>query len=143
MLGVLFSVIAGAAMSFQGVMNTRLGEKVGLYEANAFVQGTAFLLSLLALWVMGNGDLRALGQANKGYLLGGALGLLITVMVMLGLGQLRPVVAISVILISQLCVAALIDALGWLGTEPVPFHFTKFIGLALMIGGVLLFKLKS
>ena len=40
------SIIAGAAMSIQGVMNTRLSEGIGLCESNAFVQGTAFVLSL-------------------------------------------------------------------------------------------------
>ena len=40
LIGFLFSVIAGAAMSVQGVMNTRLQEHVGLWEANAYVQGT-------------------------------------------------------------------------------------------------------
>ena len=52
-MGFLFAVIAGAAMSVQGVMNTRLSEKIGLYESNAWVQGTAFILSLLAVWILG------------------------------------------------------------------------------------------
>ena len=48
MLGVLFSILAGAAMSIQGVMNTRLGERIGTMEANAFVQCGAAVLSLAA-----------------------------------------------------------------------------------------------
>ena len=110
MSGIIFSIIAGAAMSIQGVMNTRLSDKIGLYESNAFVQGTAFVLSLIALWIMGKGSLREIANVNKLYLLGGVLGLVITVTVMLGIGKLSPTVAISVILISQLFVAALIDA---------------------------------
>ena len=39
MLGFLCALIAGAAMSIQGVMNTRLGDKVGVLETNALVQG--------------------------------------------------------------------------------------------------------
>ena len=53
MLGFLFSVIAGAAMSVQGVMNTRLSEHIGLWESNVYVQGTAFLLSALVLALFG------------------------------------------------------------------------------------------
>ena len=74
MIGFLFSVIAGAAMSIQGVMNTRLQERVGLWEANAYVQGTAFALSLVVMWLFGTGNLGALASAPRGYLLGGALG---------------------------------------------------------------------
>ena len=140
MWGFIFSAIAGAAMSVQGVMNTRLGDKIGIYEANAFVQGTAFVLSLLAVWILGKGDFKAIGAVNKWYLLGGVLGLVITITVMLGIGKLSPTVAISTILITQLFVAALIDAFGLMGSEQVAFGWNKFAGLAVMIGGVLLFK---
>lgn len=142
MLGVIFSIIAGAAMSFQGVMNTRLGDKIGLYEANAFVQFIAFLLSVVVMLIMGNGNLKELFSVEKWYLLGGVLAIVITISVMLGIGNLSPVIAISIILISQLTVAAVIDAFGLLGSEKVVFHWTKFLGLGLMIGGVILFKIK-
>lgn len=139
-MGYIFSIIAGAAMSIQGVMNTRLGEKIGLYESNAFVQGTAFILSLAAVWIAGKGNFRALGEVNKLYLLGGVLGLIITITVMLGMGKLTPAVAVSVILISQLLVAAIINAFGLMGTEKETFGIGKYVGLALMIGGMLIFK---
>ncbi len=142
MIGVIFSIIAGAAMSFQGVMNTRLGDKIGLYEANAFVQFIGFLLSVVALLIMGNGDLKGIFQIDKWYLLGGVLAIVITISVMLGIGNLSPTIAISIILISQLTVAAVIDAFGLLGSERIVFHWTKFVALGLMVGGVVLFKVK-
>ena len=133
MLGVLFSILAGAAMSFQGVMNTRLGERIGTMEANAFVQCGA---------VWHPGDFSALGETPKLYWLGGALGLVITITVMLGIRDLSPTVSISVILIAQLLTAAVIDALGWLGSEKLALTWPKFVGLGLMLGGVVVFKLK-
>lgn len=144
MLGIIMAVVAGAAMSFQGVMNTRLGDKIGLYESNVFVQGTAFVLGVIAMLILGKGDLtKLMAVDNKLYLMGGVLGLVITITVMLAIGNLSPTYAISVILISQLIVAALIDALGWLGSEKVPFTWNKYAGVALMIAGVLCFKWKS
>ncbi len=142
MLGFLMSALAGALMSVQGVMNTRLGEKIGLYESNLIVQGTAFVLAAAAVLFLGKGDLRAVLSVNKLYLLGGVIGFFITVTVMLGIGKLSPTVAISVILIAQLLVAALIDAFGWFGSEQVPFTWSKYAGIGLMIAGVLLFKWK-
>ncbi len=142
MLGVLFSILAGAAMSFQGVMNTRLGERIGTMEANAFVQCGAAVLSLAALAVWHPGDFSALGETPKLYWLGGALGLVITITVMLGIRDLSPTVSISVILIAQLLTAAVIDALGWLGSEKLALTWPKFVGLGLMLGGVVVFKMK-
>lgn len=142
MIGFLFSIIAGAAMSVQGVMNTRLQDRVGLWEANAFVQGTAFALSLIVMWIFGKGDWKALMSAPKWNLLGGALGLVITVTVMLSIKGLDPTVAISTILIAQLLVAAAIEYFGWMGQEKAAFAIKQWLGLALMLGGVVLFKWK-
>ncbi len=142
MSGIIFGVIAGALMSVQGVMNTRLGEKTGVYEANVIVAIGAFILSLIFLFIFGNGNIKAVSQVNKFYLLGGVLGYLITITVMLAIGKSSPAVAVSAILISQLLVASLIEAFGIMGSEKVPFLWNKYMGLALMIGGMILFKIK-
>lgn len=143
MLGFVYALIAGAAMSFQGVMNTRLGDKVGVLETNAFVQLVGFALAFAIAIIFGKGDIRQLGQAPWYSLLGGVLAPVITVTVMLAIAGLSPTVAISTILLSQLTVAALIDAVGLLGSEQMPFTWQKCLGVALMIGGVLLMKWKT
>ncbi len=141
-MGFIMAIIAGAAMSVQGVMNTRLSEKIGLLESNAYVQGTALILSLLAVWFFGKGSFGEIKHVQFPYLLGGVLGLLITVTVMLAIGKLSPTVAISVILISQLIVAAAIDAFGIMGSEKVAFTWHKYAAVALMVAGVVLFKME-
>lgn len=72
--------------------------------------------------------------------LGGVLAPVITLTVMWAIGSLTPTVAISAILLSQLTVAALIDVCGWLGAEKMPFSWEKWVGVALMVGGVILMK---
>ena len=143
LIGVIFSVIAGAAMSFQGVMNTGLSDDSGLLEANLFVQGTAFALSLVAVLIAGGGGLPSIQKSAWMFKLGGALGLVITVTVMVAVKKLSASVAIPVILIAQLITAAMIDAFGWLGQERVEFGWNKYVGAAVMTGGVLLFKWKT
>lgn len=143
MLGFILAALAGAAMSVQGVFNTRLSEKIGLLESNTIVQGSAFVLALIAMLIFGKGDILKAGEVNKLYLLGGIIGFVITLTVMLAIKNLSPTVAISVILIAQLLVAAIIDAFGLFGSKKVPFDLTKYIGIGLMIAGVLVFKYKN
>ena len=118
--GFLACILAGAAMSIQGVMNTRLSEHIGTMETNAFVQCVAAVLSLLVLVFWRTGSFSALGAAPKYCWFGGVL----------------------TILIAQLVTAAAIDAFGIMGTEKLAFGWSKWAGLALMTGGVLLFKMK-
>ncbi len=143
MVGFLCALVAGAAMSIQGVMNTRLGDKIGVLETNGLVQGVAFLLAAVIAWIFGKGNIRLISDAPWWSTLGGVIAPIITVTVMLSIKGLSPTVAISTILLAQLTVAALIDALGWLGTEQVPFTWQKWLGVALMVGGVVLMKVKT
>ena len=141
MLGIIMSIIAGAVMSIQGVFNTRLSDKTGLFESNVIVQGTAFIAALLIWWFFGRGDIKEWAQVNKLYLTGGLLGTVITVTVMLGMKNLTPATAVSIILISQLLTAGLIDAFGLFETEKIAFGIRKIIGVITMILGMLIFKL--
>ena len=141
-MGYLFAIVAGAAMSIQGVMNTRLGDKTGLMLSNAYVQGTAFVLALLTLFFAKDNNFKGFGDVNKFYLLGGVFGLIITLTVMVSVKKLSPVAAVSVILISQLLTAAIIEGFGLMDSEKIAFTWNKLIGVAAMIGGVILFKYK-
>ncbi len=141
MIGVIMSVIAGAVMSIQGVFNTRLSDKTGLFESNVIVQGTAFFAALIIWWIFGKGDIKQAAEVNKLYLTGGLLGTAITVTVMLGMKNLTPATAVSIILVSQLLTAGAIDFFGLFGTEKIVFGVKKFIGIIAMISGMLLFKL--
>ena len=96
----------------------------------------------LAVLAVGGGSLSAVMKPDWIYRMGGVLGLVITITVMVAVKNLSASVAIPVILIAQLAVAALIDAFGWLGQERVAFGWNKYVGLAVMTGGVLLFKMK-
>ena len=143
MAGILWALVAGAAMSIQGVMNTRLGEKAGVLETNALVQGVGFALALAVVFFFGKGNIRLLPQSPWYSWLGGLLAPVITVTVMLAIQGLSPTVAISAILLAQLAVAALIDAFGIMGTEKLPFTWQKWLGVGLMAAGVILMKIKA
>ena len=136
----LFAVIAGVCMTFQGIFNTRLSEKIGLWETNVFVQGTALVFTFIMMMILGDGSFKDITSAKKLYLTGGIFGTIIILTVMLSIEASSPTVAIGVILISQLTSAGIIDAFGWFGTEVIEFTLFKYIGLGLMISGIILFN---
>ncbi|WP_124998862.1 DMT family transporter [Clostridium tagluense] len=130
-------------MSLQGVFNTRLSEKIGLWETNVFVQGTALIVTLIILLVAGNGNLKAIKDVNKLYLLGGLLGAIIIFSVMQGITKLGPTYSIATILVAQLLAAGIIDSFGMFGAEQIKFTLSKFIGIGIMIVGITIFKWKG
>ncbi|MDZ5254829.1 DMT family transporter [Clostridium sp. LIBA-8841] len=143
MLGIILAIISGAAMSIQGVFNTRVSEKIGVWETNTIVQGSAFVLALLIMLMLRSGNFSELRAVNKVYLLGGAIGVVITYTVMAAVGSLGPTFGISIILISQLLTAGIIDAFALFDTEKIKFAAHNYLGIIIMIIGIIIFKWKS
>lgn len=143
MISIIIAIISGISMSIQGVFNTRLGEKIGTWETNVIVQATGLILTLLVSFIWGNGNYHELKNVNKLYLLGGVLSVVITYTVMASIGTLGPTYAIGIILIAQLISAALIDAFGLFDSTKINFTLKEFIGVAIMLLGIIVFKWKK
>lgn len=143
MLGIVYSIIAGICMSLQGVFDTRLSEKIGLWETNTIVQGTGFILTFIIFLFAGNGGFKNIRSVNKLYLLGGALGAIIIFTVMRGISELGTTCSIGTILVAQLTSAALIDAFGLFDATVIKFDGIKIIGVCVMIAGIIIFKCRG
>ncbi|MBE6072757.1 MAG: DMT family transporter [Clostridium butyricum] len=142
MIGIITAIISGIAMSVQGVFNTRLGEKIGVWETTVIVQGIALVCALIISFFCGKGSYSEIRDTNKLYLLGGILGVIITFTVMKSVGSMGPTIGIGTILVAQLLSAALIDTFGLFDTEKINFTLNNFIGISLMIVGIVVFQWK-
>ena len=141
-MSIIFAIISGISMSVQGVLNTRLSDKIGLWETNVFVQGTALICTLIVSFFLRNGSYEEIKSVNKLYLLGGILGVVITFTVMKSIGSMGATLGIGIILIAQLLSAALIDAFGLFGSTKIPFNLKEIVGVIIMISGIIVFKWK-
>lgn len=142
MIYIIYAIISGISMSLQGVFNTRLGEKIGIWETNLIVQASGLAITLVIVMLFGKGNLKNIKDVNKLYLLGGILGVIIIFTVMKSIGSMGATCGIAIILVAQLLAAAAIDAFGLFGANKVPFNFKEFIGVFIMIIGIIIFKWK-
>ena len=142
LFSIIFAIISGLSMTIQGVFNTQASKKIGLWETNVIVQGTALIFTLIASFFLRDGCYRDIKNVNKLYLLGGLIGVIITFTVMKSIGSMGATLGIAIILVAQLFSAAIIDAFGLFGSEKVPFGFTEILGVLMMIFGIIVFKWK-
>lgn len=142
MWGFLIAIISGALMSIQGVFNTGVTKQSGIWIAAGFVQLSALIVCVAAWFISGReGTVSSLFAVDKKYmLLGGVMGAFITYTVIKSVSLLGPAKSVMFIVIAQLLVAYLIELFGLFGSEKVDFDWKKLCGLAIMIGGVILFK---
>lgn len=140
MWGWIVALISGALMSIQGVFNTGLTKQTSLWVANSWVQGTGRFWFCLGAWFLKERQsFGALFQVDHKYLLlGGVIGAFITLTVIVSMGQLGPAKAVLIIVVSQLAVAYLIELFGLFGAEKVDFQWSKLIGMAVAIAGIII-----
>ena len=142
-LGIFYSILAGIVASTQNVFSARISEKLGMWETTLVVHTIGLIFALTMVVLFGNGNLKNVTEVNKFYLLAGILGVFIIFTVANGVTLLGPSLSVSLMVITQLFFAAIIDTFGLFGTEKVPFDITKIIGLAIMVVGVVVFKSKG
>ncbi len=142
--GILVAILSGALMSIQGVFNEGVTKQTSIWLSASFVQLTAFLFCL-ALWLL-SGKESSVSDLfrieNKYMLLGGILGALITYTVIKSMAALGPAEAVLIIVIAQLLIAYIIELFGMFGVEAAGFEWRKLIGIAVAVGGIVIFKWK-
>lgn len=141
-MAFIIAILSGALMSIQGVFNEGVTKQTSIWVSAAFVQLTAFLFCIAAWLLTGrDGSFSSLFTINNKYmLLGGILGALITYTVIKSVAGLGPAEAIMIIVTAQIIVAYLIELFGLFGVEKVNFEWSKLIGVALAVSGILVFK---
>ena len=143
MIGFFTALISGALMSIQGVFNTQVTKTSGTWVANSWVQFSALIICLIAWFFTGRSSFASLWQVESKYMLtGGIIGAFITFTVIKSMGSLGPARATMLIVVAQLLVSYLIEFFGIFGAEKQPFEWTKLFGMALCVGGIILFKWK-
>ena len=143
LLSLLLALISGVLMAVQGSLNTTLSKVVGLLETTFIVHitGTILLMILLFILRMGRGNLYALPEAPWYAYLGGVIGVGIIYLVAASIPEVGVANATTAIIIGQVLTAIIIDHFGAFGLEKMPYGWSQFLGLTLLvIGGKLLLK---
>ncbi|RKD30512.1 DMT family transporter [Thermohalobacter berrensis] len=139
--GVVFSILAGILISFQGIFNARASEKIGFWFTNTFVHGSGFLLALIILIIVEQVDFVKIKNVNPLYLIGGFLGVAIIYSVTKGITDLGATYAVTILIVTQIIVNAVINYFGFFGEEIILFSGYKILGLLLMLSGLILYQL--
>jgi transporter family-2 protein len=142
-LPLISAGVAGSLMAVQGTFNSTLSKAIGLLETSMLVQVLGAVTAAALLWGfrLGRGTWGAIGEAPWYTLLGGPIGLAIVYLVAFGIGRTGVANATTAIIIGQVSTALIIDCLGLFGAPPVPFRWTKALGVALLaLAGYLMLR---
>jgi transporter family-2 protein len=138
--GSLFAFLGGAFITLQGVANSRISQDIGTWQAATITQLTGFMMALLILMFVRDGNWQGFKQVKPLYLTGGTFAAVIIFSNVTAIQQIGVTFTISALLIAQLCLTFLIDSNGWFGVAKRKMRLPQFIGIGMMIAGVVILK---
>ncbi len=135
-------LLAGAATALQGPTNARLVTAVGSPLNAAFVSfavGTV-ALGVLAMILQARPDIGAMKALPWWAWMGGLYGCAFVVSAAWGVPRLGVATTITVMIAGQLLLSLALDHFGALGVEKQSLSLGRIVGVALVIGGVVLVR---
>jgi transporter family-2 protein len=139
-LAVVLAALAGVLVGMQAPVNSRLGRTLGSVQAAtfSFVIGTVGLALVASLFYGGLSSFGEVGKVPLWALVGGLLGAVYVTVAILTVQTLGVSGLTAIVISGQLAAAVVIDRFGLLGIAKQPIGASRFVGLALLVVGVLL-----
>ncbi len=138
------TLIAGAMLPVQNILNTRLGKQTGgplMGVLISFIIGTMLLIMINV--GTNAGAIASIKPAKifpRFIWLGGVLGAAFLAYTTWVSGHQNLALTFVLIVCGQILMALLIDNYGWLGKEIRPITTSQFIGVILILAGIYIIK---
>lgn len=132
---VLVAVLAGAAISVQSLFSGIIGRRLGVMEAAFVIHLVGLALAGVLMVAMRGGNLAAWRAVPWHACVAGLLGVGIVASVSYAVPRLGLATALTLTIVAQLLLGALLDNFGWLGASPHPLTATRAVGMAVLIVG--------
>lgn len=138
--GLLLALLAGSLVSLQNIFNNKVNVHVGSWTTTTLVLGLGFAASFTLGLVFEGSAMFALQHLKLWFCFSGLIGVGVVTCMVQGINRLGPTFAVSISMCAQLGFALLFDSMGWLGLEKVDFTFKQLIGVLVVVGGIIVFK---
>jgi transporter family-2 protein len=139
-LAVVLSIVAGLAGSVQIAMMSQLGDRISTVGALAFASLVTAVAAFLLLVVFRH-SVSAYTDAFRQpwwMLMGGFMGLLIVGTITFAGVRIGVAATVGILIAGQLVMGAAIDRWGLFGSERIPLHWPRFVGILLLGAGAAL-----
>jgi bacterial/archaeal transporter family-2 protein len=140
--GLSFALLAGTLISFQNVVISRTGEKLGFWETTTLVHGLGFVAALIILLFVGRSNESSIRDVNQWYVIGCTVGVLVVFSVMQGVVKLGVLYAVPLIIFAQIIGSVVISRFGLMEEKVVIPSITNLIGLGMLLIGAILSQVK-
>ncbi len=134
-VAVVAALAGGAAICVQSLFSGTLGERIGIVESVFVVHAGGLALAALLLLGARGGNLSAWRSVPWYVLCAGFLGVGIVAAVSYTVPCLGLAGTLTLTIVAQLALGAVLDHFGWLGAVPRAFDATRALGMGVLFLG--------
>jgi len=142
-LSVLLAIAAGVSVVTQQVLNANLRGALGSAAWSGFVSYLVGVICMALLAIALRDPIPSFGAAARipwWAWSGGLFGAIFIGLAIVLVPQLGAATFIALLVTGQMLASIMFDHFGWLGLAQRPIDLTRLIGVALLIGGVILIR---
>ena len=139
---ILLVLAAGSLLPVQAGLNTRLGNATGnaVYAALiSFVVGGIALLVYIVVSPQ-QGSMEGAKAARIIDWMGGIIGALYVTVTILAFPRIGPAMTFGLVVAGQMIMSVVLDHTNTLVAEPHSFNLYRLLGIAMIIGGVVILR---
>lgn len=129
------SFLTGALLSVMILINGRLTEQIGLFQATAVIHLVGVIFALIVSLIRKEKPLPR-SRSPWWFYLGGVIGVYTAVANNFAFGRITMTSIVALGLLGQTLTSLLIDATGWLGMTRRPFRRSTLVGLVFCFAGI-------
>ncbi|EIT84840.1 hypothetical protein A374_14150 [Fictibacillus macauensis ZFHKF-1] len=141
MKGILFAILGGICITVQGVANSQIGAGIGTWQAATLTQFTGFVAAFILMLLFRDNSWKRFKDVKPLYLMGGTFAAIVIFSNVTAIHLIGITISISALLIAQLAIAFLTDRFGWFEVEKKKMRPGHFVGIGLMMLGVLILSM--
>jgi transporter family-2 protein len=135
---ILIGLIGGAAVGTQSAIVGAMGQKVGGTAGSFIVHLSGAIFSGLLLFFRGGEKIREWQSLPWYMLISGIFGLILYLTINVTFPRLGSTAMVTLVIVGQLLMGALVDHFGWLNAQVHPFSLARAAGIALLLAGAYL-----
>jgi transporter family-2 protein len=142
LIWILVAFVCGAMLPIQAALNTRLGKVI---ESPAYASMISFLVGLVGIIIYILVTQQSLSMAGLKtvpvYLYtGGLLGAFFVTMIILVFPRIGPALTFGLVVGGQMILSVILDHYKILVAEAHPINGLRLLGIALIVGGVIIIR---
>lgn len=142
LIWIILALLSGAVLPLQAGLNARLGTAV---QNPVYASAISFIVGILGLilyiaFTRQPASMAGLREAPAYLWLGGLLGAFYVTALVLIFPKLGPGLTFGLVVAGQMTVSVVLDHFGILVRQPTPISLMKLLGVALVVGGVIIIR---